>query len=157
MNTSASRRIGLALCGAVFAAGAAAQQYVYPAKGQSAQQQKKDEAECHAWAVSQTGVDPAKPAPQAAAPAAPSTPTGVTPGAGVRGAARGAVVGEIVGDDAGTGAAVGATAARAQSRRQNVQQQQQAAAQQQQAQGAQQAGYAKARAACLEGRGYTVK
>jgi hypothetical protein len=157
MNDSACRRIALALCGAVFASGASAQQYVYPAKGQSAEQQKKDEFECHQWAVTQTGVDPAKPAPQAAAPAAPSTPTGVTPGAGVRGAARGAVVGEIVGDDAGTGAAVGATAARAQSRRQNVQQQQQAAQQQQQAQGAQQAGYAKARAACLEGRGYTVK
>jgi hypothetical protein len=145
-------RIPAALCGLVFAAGAAAQQYVYPAKGQSAEQQKKDEAACHQWAVQQTGVDPAKPSAQAAAPK-PSTPTGVTPGAGVRGAARGAVVGEIVGDDAGTGATAGAAAARAQSRRQNVQQQDQQA----QAQGAAQASYAKARAACLEGRGYTVK
>jgi hypothetical protein len=63
-----------------------------------------------------------------------------------------------VGGDARTGAAVGAVAARGQSRRQNAaasqqaQQQQQAAGQQQQ-----QAGLAKARAACLEGRGYTVK
>jgi hypothetical protein len=152
MNRSSSRRLSLALCGVLFASGAAAQQYVYPAKGQSAEQQKKDEYECHNWAVQQTGVDPTKaPPPQAAA--GPTSPTGVTPGAGVRGAARGAVVGEIVGDDAGTGAVAGAAAGRGQSRRQNAQQQQQAA----QAQGGQQANYANARAACLQGRGYTVK
>ena len=148
----------LVICGCVFASGVAAQQFVYPAKGQSADQQKKDEYDCHQWAVKQTGVDPTKPAPQAAAaPPPPTTATGVTPGAGARGAARGAIVGEVVGGDAGAGAAAGAAAARAQSRRQNVQQQQQATQQQQQAQGAQQATYAKARAACLEGRGYTVK
>jgi hypothetical protein len=135
---------------------ASAQQYVYPAKGQSPEKQKSDEAVCHTWAVQQTGFDPAKPPPPQAAAAPPTTATGTTPGAGVRGAARGAVVGEIVGGDAGAGAAAGAVAARGQSRRQNAagaqqaQQQQQAAAQQQTA-------FAKARAACLEGRGYTVK
>ena len=134
----------------------AGQQFVYPAKGQSPEQQKKDEAECHQWAVGKTGVDPAKPQQQAAAPAQPTTPSGTTPGAGVRGAARGAVVGGIVGD-AGAGAAAGAVAGRGQSRRDNRNQQQQAAAQQQQAQSSQNAAYAKARAACLEGRGYTVK
>jgi hypothetical protein len=66
-------------------------------------------------------------------------------------------VGGLIADDAGTGAAVGAVAARGQSRRQNAaaanqaQQQQQATTQQGQAT------YAKARAACLEGKGYTVK
>lgn len=133
-----------------------AQQFVYPAKGQNAQQQKKDETECYSWAVKQSGFDPAKPPPQQAAQP-PTTATGTTPGAGVRGAARGAIVGEVVGGDAGAGAAAGAAAARAQSRRQNAagaQQQQQAAAQQQQAG---QAGFQKARAACLEGRGYSVK
>ena len=140
------------------------QQFVYPAKGQNGEQQKKDEYECHQWAVQQTGFDPTKPQsapPQQAAAKPPTTPTGVTPGAGVRGAARGAVVGEVVGGDAGAGAAAGAAAARGQSRRQNAQQQQQAAAQQQQASTQQsqqkQATYAKARGACLEGRGYTVK
>ncbi len=134
---------------------AGGQQYVYPAKGQSPQQQKSDEAACYTWAVQQTGFDPAKPPPAASAP--PTTATGATPGAGARGAARGAVVGEVVGGDAGAGAAAGAVAGRSQSRRQNTaaagqaQQQQQAAAQQQQA------AFAKARAACLEGRGYTVK
>ena len=88
---------------------ASAQQFVYPAKGQSPEQQKKDEAACYQWAVQQTGFDPAK----AQAPAAPpTTATGTTPGAGVRGAARGAVVGEIVGGDAGAGAAAGAGAVR---------------------------------------------
>ena len=95
----------------------AQQPLVYPAKGQSPQQQKSDEAACHSWAVQQSGFDPAKPPPPQAAPTQPTTATGTTPGAGLRGAARGAVVGEVVGGDAGTGAAVGAAAARGQSRR----------------------------------------
>jgi hypothetical protein len=130
---------------------AAAQQYVYPAKGQTPEKQKTDVTACDQWATQQTGFDPSKPPPAPAAP--PTTATGTTPGAGARGAARGAVVGEIVGDDAGTGAAVGAAAARGQSRRQNASagKQQQAATQQQNA------GWAKARTACLEGKGYTVK
>ncbi len=54
---------------ALLASAALAQQYVYPAKGQSADQQKKDEYECHQWAVKQTGFDPTKaPPPAAAAP-----------------------------------------------------------------------------------------
>jgi len=127
-----------------------AQQYVYPAKGQSAKQQKSDEAACYQWAVKQTGFDPAIPPPQATP--APTTATGTTPGAGVRGAVGGAVIGGIAGD-AGAGAAAGAVVARSHSRRENMAagQQQQAATQQQQA------AFAKARGACLEGKGYTVK
>ena len=54
---------------ALVATAALAQQYVYPAKGQSAEQQKKDEYECHQWAVKQTGFDQTKaPPPAAAAP-----------------------------------------------------------------------------------------
>ena len=142
---------------ALFTAAAAAQQFVYPAKNQSPQQQKKDEGECHTWAVQQSKYDPANPPVQQAAPPPPTTATGSTPGAGARGAARGAIVGEIVADDARAGAAAGAVAARSQSRRQNAaaaQQQQQAGAQQQQAG---MATYQKARGACLEGRGYSVK
>ena len=45
------------------AAGVFAQQIVYPAKGQTPDQQKKDESECYTWAVQQTGFDPAKPPP----------------------------------------------------------------------------------------------
>jgi DNA segregation ATPase FtsK/SpoIIIE-like protein len=148
--------VGVFVFAAALATGAGAQQFVYPAKGQTPQQQKSDEAACAQWATQQTGFDPAKPPPQAAAKP-PTTATGSTPGAGVRGAARGAVVGEVVGGDAGAGAAAGAAAARAQSRRQNAAAQQQGQQQQQAAAQQQSAAYAKARAACLEGRGYTVK
>ena len=93
-----------------FTVSVSAQTFVYPAKGQSPDQQKKDEGECHTWAVQQSKYDPANPPPAAAAPPPNTTATGTTKGAGARGAARGAVVGEIVADDASTGAAVGAAA-----------------------------------------------
>jgi hypothetical protein len=151
-----AQRVTALLIAATFAAGASAQQFIYPAKGQTPEQQKKDEGECHIWAVQQSKYDPTKPPQQTAAAKPPTTATGTTPGAGVRGAARGAVVGGVMGD-AGAGAAAGAVAARGQSRRQNAaqaQQQQQSATQQNQAG---MAAYQKARGACLEGRGYTVK
>ena len=152
-----TKRVTALFVAAMFVADATAQSFVYPAKGQSAQQQKKDEGACHTWAVQQSKYDPANPPKPAPTAQAPTTATGTTPGAGVRGAARGAVVGEVVGGDARSGAAAGAVAARSQSRRQNAaqaQQQQQAASQQDQAG---MASYQKARAACLEGRGYSVK
>jgi hypothetical protein len=133
---------------------AAAQQYVYPAKGQSPEQQKKDEGECHGWAVKQSGFDPSKP-PPAAAPAQPAPVTGS--GARARGAAAGAIIGGATGGDAGDAAvagAVGAAAAQRGANRRAAREQQAAASQQQQAG---QASFQKARAACLEGRGYTVK
>ncbi len=122
--------------GVALVAEAGAQQFVYPAKGQTPEKQKSDEAACYKWAVQQTGFDPAKAPPAAPAAAPPTTATGTTPGAGARGAARGAVVG---------------------GRRQNVASEQQAQQQQQAGTQQQQAAFAKARAACLEGRGYTVK
>jgi len=155
IRNNLQRALALLIMG-LFATGASAQQFVYPAKGQSPEQQKKDEGQCHTWAVQQSKYDPAKPPQQTAAAKPPTTATGTTPGAGARGAARGAVVGGVMGD-AGAGAAAGAVAARGQSRRQNkaqAEQQQQSATQQDQA-GV--AAYQKARGACLEGRGYTVK
>jgi hypothetical protein len=135
---------------------AMAQLSVYPASGQSPEQQQIDETECYQWAVEQTGMDPAAPPPVQQASTPPTTATGTTPGAGARGAARGAVAAEIVGGDAGKGAVAGATVNRSRSRRANdaaegqAQQQQQAASQQQMDT------YYKANAACLEGRGYSV-
>ena len=138
-------------------------QYVFPQKGQSAEQQKKDEYECHGWAVKQTGFDPAK-AAQAPQQQAAQQPAGAQPGSGARGAARGAVAGAAIGSldgEAGKGAAVGAAAgtvaARGQSRRQAQQQQAQAQQQASTAQSAGQQEYLKARGACLEGKGYSVK
>ena len=152
-----SSKLFLLVVACLSVAVADAQQYVFPAKGQTPAQQKTDEAACYTWAVEQSKYDPAKPPAPPPAAKPPTTATGTAPGAGVRGAARGAVVGEVVGGDASTGAAVGAVAARGQSRQQQAaatsqaQQQQQAATQQQQA------SFARARAACLEGKGYTVK
>jgi len=151
------RNFWMLVLSAVLASEVTAQQFVYPAKGQSPETQKSDEAACYSWAVQQTGFDPAKPPPQQGGPKPPTTATGTGPGAGVRGAARGAVVGEVVGGDAGTGAAVGAVAARGQSRRQNAAAEQQGQQQQQANNQQQQASFGKARTACLEGRGYTVK
>jgi hypothetical protein len=123
-----------------------AQQYVYPAKGQSPEKQKSDEAACYTWAVKQTGFDPAKPA------AAPAQPTGPT-GARVRGAAAGATVGAITGNDRSDAAVAGAVGAASAQRGQK----RQAARAQEQQTTQQQGAFQKARGACLEGRGYTVK
>jgi len=128
----------------------------YPSKGQSAEQQSKDEGECYAWAKQQTGIDPVAVANQ------PTKQEGPAVGGGerTRGAARGAVGGLAVGaiaGDAGKGAAVGAVAGTmvgGHRARQNK------AAKEQQAEQAK-AGtlqhFNKAFGACMEGRGYLVK
>jgi uncharacterized protein YcfJ len=129
---------------------------IYPAKGQSAEQQQKDEFECHQWAVQQTGYDPTR------AQQAPQQQTTQRGGA-VRGAAGGALLGAGIGaiaGDTGKGAAIGAGvgAVGGGARQRQQQQQQQAANQQAQAQQqAQIDRYNKAKGVCLEGRGYTVK
>ena len=140
---------------------AAQEMFFYPSQGQSPEQQSKDQGECHAWAVQQTGFDPGSlPTPAAAAPA-PAPQGGLLRGA-ARGAAVGAVGGAIAGD-AGKGAAVGAgTGALLGGMRRRDQErasaQQQAGAQSQhQAQVAQeQANHNRALAACMQGRGYSA-
>ena len=154
-----NHRISVLLIAAVFAAGASAQTFVYPAKGQSPDQQKKDEGECHTWAVQQSKYDPANPPPPPAAAKPPTTATGTTPGAGARGAARGAVVGEIVGRrcrcrrGSGRGGRARPEPAPEQRRHRRSSNSRPPRSNQQ----AGMATYQKARAACLEGRGYTVK
>lgn len=129
---------------------------VYPAKGQPAQQQNKDEGECYAWAKQQTGIDPV------AVSSAPTKKSGPAVGGGERvaGAAGGALAGVAIGaiaGDAGDGAAIGAVAgtmAGGRKARKNK------AAQEQQAQQAKTSTlqhFNKAFGVCMEGRGYTVK
>jgi len=147
---------------------------VFPAKGQTAQQQSQDEGECYAWAKGQTGVDPMAPPPAATQPAQQpaSSSTSKADGSRLRGAARGAaagaIIGEVADDDAGKGAAIGATAGvvaggrqsrknQQQAAEQATQQQQQATQQQQVAQQQQRDLFKKGFAACLEPKGYTVK
>ncbi len=130
---------------------------IYPASGQSMEQQAADETQCRGWAQQQTGVSPYSTPPEYYS-SGYSSP-GVVGGA-ARGAALGAIGGEIMNNDAGkgaaAGAAMGATAGfmrRNQERRQQAQSNQQAQAQYQ----AELANYNSAFGACMQGRGYVVK
>ena len=82
--------------------------YVFPAKGQDAAQQDKDQSDCYTWAVQQSGVDPLNP-PKVEAAQVPTGPDGAAIRGSARGAAGGAAIGAICGD-AGKGAAIGAVA-----------------------------------------------
>jgi hypothetical protein len=156
--------------------------YVFPKKDQSAEQQRKDEAECFDAAEKQSGVDPKTPPPRpptaaekqaAADQAAQNAPQyqGAKRRGAVGGAAVGAVGGAIFGHP-GAGAAIGAGAgvARGHNRQEqaNAASQQQAAAsavaQQKKAYSRKKAAYDKdmkdfkrAFGACLDSRGYSVK
>ena len=149
MRQRTERLVGIAAMSLVVGAlsgQALAQGYVYPTKGQSPQQQQQDQADCHGWAMQQTGVNPG------AMPPPPSGPTGQVARTAARGAAVGAVGGAI-GGDAGKGAAIGAaTGALVGGMRRRDQR---LAAEQSQSQA--NAEYGRAYAACLEGRGYAVK
>lgn len=151
---SAARRVavvlGLGCAGVVVAA-----PVIYPAKGQSAQQQQRDQGECHSWAVQNTGVDPAQVA-STPPPQASNEPDGERARGAVRGAVGGAAIGAIAGDTgkgAGIGAVVGIVRGGHRSRQNQAAAQQQAQSQQQ----GQINTYYRAYSACLEGRGYTVK
>lgn len=139
---------------------------IYPAKGQTPEQQKNDEDACYAWAEAQTGVQlTTQPVDtQAAGEAAKQQTADATQGAAVAGAARGAAGGAIIGaiaGDARTGAAIGAAAGAMGGRR--AKKNAEAQAQQKGEQQAQQQNQAlvdqfkKAACTCLEGRGYTAK
>jgi hypothetical protein len=133
--------------------------YVFPAKGQSKQQQKKDEFECYKWAVEQSGIDPLN-LPKVEAAPVQSGPTGAAVKGAAKGAAAGVAIGAITGD-AGTGAAVGAAAGAMAGRRagkqaqaqQNQQAQANTAAKEQEMKNS----FIKAFSVCIEGKGYTIK
>lgn len=86
---------------------------IFPAKGQSPDQQKADETAAYDWATKQTGWDPYQAKAvldqqgHAAAAAANAARGGAVRG-GAGGALAGAAIGAIAGD-AGKGAAIGAT------------------------------------------------
>lgn len=156
--------LSLGLCGGIadmaFAQGDV---FIYPNKGQSAEQQDKDKFECYNWSKQQTGFDPME-QPRATAP--PPQQEAQVGGVG-RGATRGALTGLAVGaiaGDAGKGAAIGAASGgliggmRRRDQQRSEEQAQQQWAQDQAAQYAQRRNnYDRAYRACLEGRGYTVR
>ena len=150
--------IGILLTTGLAAAGNAAEPIIYPAQGQSQEQQVKDQGECAQWATQQTGVDPRQ-----IADTATSQSGSPQQHQAVRGAAGGALAGVAIGaiaGDAGKGAAIGATAGgvggAVRQRRQH--EAQQSSTQQVQAQQKTMLEtYDRAYGACLSGRGYTVK
>lgn len=139
---------------------------IYPAEGQSRDQQERDEFECFRWARDQTGFDPmATPRATSAPPSQEATRGGAGRGA-VAGAATGAIVGGITRgrSGAGRGALIGGGGgALIGGMRRESQRNQQAQAKNQWER-EQTNNYARARneynrafAACMSGRGYTVK
>lgn len=143
--------------------------FVYAAKGQDGAQQSKDETECYGWSKTQSGIDPATPAPAPAATVeAEKKGGGERIKGAARGAAAGAVIGEVANDDASEGAAVGAAAgvlaggrqARKNRREQEEKAAEATAASADAAKAAEQQQldtFKRGMGACLEGRGYTVK
>lgn len=146
-------RCALALCsGCLFAAPAVGVvPIVYPKNSQSSEQQSRDMSQCQSWAVQQSGSSSSN--PQAVTSPAPPQPQGGVLRGGARGAAAGAIGGAI-GGNAGEGAAIGAAVGGLGGGIRRRHQQEQAAVQQNNE--ATEA-YDRAMAACLEGRGYTVK
>ena len=143
--------------------------FIYPNKGQSQKQQDKDKYECYDWAKKQTGFDPMELPTATSAPppqkATSSTAGGVVKG-GVGGGLLGAGVGAIAGGGKGAkkGAAIGAVSGgaiggvRSSSQQKQDEQARKRWEQEQVAAYAQKRNsYNRAYAACLEGKGYTVK
>ena len=134
--------------------------FVYPAKGQSAEQQTLDKAQCSDWAKQETGFDPMNPPKVVVAPAEDKSG-----GAAAKGLARGAIVGSVIGkasnlkrtESAAAGALIGGVrsgkSAQAQQQAQTNQAQQQGQAELDNRRDT----YNRAYKACLEGRGYTAK
>lgn len=134
--------------------------FIYPAGGQTPEQQSKDDYECFMFAKGQTGYDPMNPT-QPVVQAPDQGPTGARASGALRGAAAGAIIGEVASNDAGKGAAIGATlgvmggGSRARQQKATQAQQAEQAAQQQTA--AVQNAFRNAYGACIDARGYSAK
>ncbi|SMF12811.1 hypothetical protein SAMN02745866_00805 [Alteromonadaceae bacterium Bs31] len=150
---------------------ASAQQFIFPAKDQTPEQQAVDEKACDDWASNQVGTSVAEIDSQIAAAKSATVPGGVpqaSAGAGGRGAVRGAVIGSAIGhatdnnrtEAAAVGAVIGASRAKRRSAEANAAQQQ---AQQQASTQlsveqleAKRSDFFKARGTCLTAKGYTI-
>jgi hypothetical protein len=139
---------------------AGAAQYAYPAKGQDAATQARDQAECSTWATGQTGFDPAK-APKTPTPTINSAETtalmstlasGLGGATGKSGSGLGAAASLLGGGNSSLGGLGGAASMLAGMQGQGVQSNTAAAA----APGPQ-VEFDHARAACLTARGYSVQ
>jgi hypothetical protein len=137
---------------------AEAAQYVYPSKGQDQATQAKDEAECTTWATQHSGFEPAKaPAPTASGTGSSSSgitgaiSSGINGVTSLPGVSDLASVGTVVGGAMNPGGALlggAATSAIGGMMGQKPAKAEPAAGE---------ADFARARAACLIGRGYSVQ
>jgi len=133
--------------------------FIYPANGQSTEQQDKDKFECYNWARNDTGFDPmALPTTSSAPPSGQKKSGGA-----VRGALGGAALGVVLGDS-GRSATRGAVAGgliggvRQSSKNTRTEQKRSDWEQRESANYANtRNNYNRAYSACLEGRGYTVR
>jgi hypothetical protein len=164
----------IALASALQLRAAAQELFIYPAGGQSPEQQRRDTGECRQWAIEQTGFDPAAPPGTDTTANPPPAPQVQPQGPGVaRTTARGAVVGTAGGaimGNTGRGALAGAAggalvgAGRQLDQRRAQQQATEDLARQQQIREAERQqllqyrrqAYNRAVTACMEGRGYSV-
>lgn len=147
--------------------------YVFPTKGQAADQQSQDEAVCYQWATQNTGNDPFdlakksetdKADAEMAQQQAQQAGKGAGASGAVKGAAMGALIGEIASDDPGKGAAYGAAAGVIRGRRKGRAAQEQASRQATKQAETKQAAtqqdldnFKKAFSVCLEAKDYMVK
>jgi hypothetical protein len=164
------RMMTIVICITALSAGAALAQdfVVYPAKGQSGEQTDKDKFECYGWAKGQSGFDPMQ-MPMASSPAPPKgnkSVAGGVVGGGVLGGVGGAVIGGIASGKSGAkkGAAIGGLSGGAiggmhsHSQNQKADEKREQWEKQQTSQYLQQRNtYNRNYAACMEGRGYSVK
>jgi hypothetical protein len=133
--------------------------FIYPAKGQSAEQQDRDKFECYNWARNDTGFDPMALPTTSSAPPSGQKKTGGS----VRGALGGAALGVVLGDSgrsAKRGALAGGLIGSVRQSSQNTRTEQKRSDWERK----ESANYAnnrnnynRAYSACLEGRGYTVR
>jgi hypothetical protein len=146
--------------------------FFYPNHGQPPAQQDRDRYECYLWARQQTGFEPSAPhlAPHQRLRVVPRPPAGQDT---VAGALTGAAVGAVIGSphNTGEGAIIGAMAGATlgaisdAARQQNAdalqssydQQAARLSAEQYAELDRQSRNYRRAMAACLEGRGYSVR
>jgi outer membrane lipoprotein SlyB len=141
---------------------------VYPAGGQSNEQMEKDKFECYGWAKGQSGFDPMQ-MPTATSPAPSKGDKSVGGGAlkgGVGGGVGGAIIGGIAGGKKGAkkGLAIGGLSGGALGAMRSSSQNKKADAKREQWEREQTSRYLQQRnlynrnfAACMEGRGYSVK
>ena len=141
---------------------------VYPAQGQSNEQLEKDKFECYGWAKNQSGFDPMQ-MPTASSPPPAKGNKSVAGGAvkgGVVGGAGGAIIGGIAGGKKGArkGLAIGGLSGGALGGIRSSSQNKKADAKREQWEREQANQYMQQRnaynrnfAACMEGRGYSVK